>query len=398
MPFGFGKKKKKQQEELDQAFSDLMKDIDDIEQKDDPKKIHGKILESCEQIVSRAKIIKKEEAEYELLTKYLKDVQKIMATDEDDARLLRDIASNIAELEKTRYEYNKSERRLPEEQYALMEKNERILPETISSLMENEQRQASIKREMQMVEGQKNEFEIELDQLDEGDAKVRKASIAGIVLLGSVLVLLLIIRVVTGINMTWGLLIVGFICAVMITALYYRTGYTRRERRTAKKNMNRSISMLNVIRMKYANVTAQVDYEREKYNVNSAHELSYLWEQYKLDRKEKEQYEQDNKDYVYLNKRLVEVLDRMELNDSRIWLAQTDALINEGDMKEINHKLVTRRKKVRAQLDDNLHFVRSERDEVTRLMREHDYYEGALIELIANIDQEMGWNKNYHFA
>ena len=89
--FGFGKKKNQKQQELDQAFSSLMDDIHAIDQYEDPNKIHRYILESCEQIISRAKIIKKEQAEYEVLTKYLTDIKKISDMDERQKNRLQSL-------------------------------------------------------------------------------------------------------------------------------------------------------------------------------------------------------------------------------------------------------------------------------------------------------------------
>lgn len=393
--FGFGKKKKQKQLELDAAFEGLMDDINAIDAREDPNKIHRYILESCEQIISRAKIIKKEQTEYEVLTKYLSDIKKIRDMDERSAKRLTEIAENVIDLERTRYDYQQSDRRLPEEQFALLEENEAAIPETIRSMQENEKYQDKVRRDMQLLEGKKSEYEIELERLREEDIMTKKFSLLGLGFFGSLTALLLMIHFATGLDTTWGILAIGFCLVVLIMVQEYRAGYARRAKKETSKSLNKTISMVNVVRMKYANVTAQVDYEKDKFDVNNSHELTYLWERYLADVRDKEQYERDNEDYVYFNRHLVKLLDELALNDSRIWLTQTEALVDSKGMEEIYHKLVTRRKKVRGALEENLRYVRSERDEVTRLMREHDYYEAELIEIIATIDEEMGWNKNY---
>ncbi len=393
--FGFSKKKKQKQQELDRAFDSLMEDINAIDRLEDPNKIHRYILESCEQIISRAKIIKKEKAEYKVLSNYISDIKTITNQDERSKKRLQEVAQNILDLEKTRFEFQRSERRLPTSVFAVMEENERDIPETIRTMQENERYQSSVLRDMQKLEAKKNEYEIELDRLREGDETKRKLAFLGLILFGSVTAFLLLIHFATSIDTTWGVLAVGFICVMLLLGQEYHLRYTRRERRELSRSMNKTISLLNVVRMKYANVTAQIDYEKDKYEVTNSYELNYLWERYMADVRDLRQYEQDNEDYVYFNHCMTDILKSLDLNDVTVWQSQTAALVNPADMQEVYRKLDTRRKKVRAMLEENMRYVQEERDEVARLMREHNYYENELIEIIATIDDEMGLNKNY---
>ncbi len=394
--FGFSRKKKQKQEELDKAFNNLMDDINAIDRWEDPNKIHRYILESCEQIISRAKIIKKEEAEYRVLSSYLSDINTILSQDERAQKRMREVAQNILDLEKTRYRYQQSERRLPDTVFTLLDENAAGIPDTIRSMQENEKYQAKVQRDMQELEAKKHEYEIELDRLREGDETKKKLAILGLVFFGSVTALLLLIHFATSIDTTWGVLAVGFICVLLLLLQEYYTRDTRRQRRELSKSMNKTISLLNVVRMKYANVTGQIDYEKDRYEITNSYELNYLWERYMADVRDREQYRQDNEDYVYFNNHLADILEGLQLKDVNVWQTKTAALVDPKAMNEIYVKLDARRKKVRALLEENRRYVREERDEVARLMREHNYYENELIQIIATIDEEMGLNKNYN--
>ena len=67
----FGKRKRKKQEELDASFGKVMEEIQRIDDWDNPKRLQQYILDSCEQIVGRTKVVEKQKAEYRVLTNYL---------------------------------------------------------------------------------------------------------------------------------------------------------------------------------------------------------------------------------------------------------------------------------------------------------------------------------------
>ena len=55
--------------------------------------------------------------------------------------------------------------------------------------------------------------------------------------------------------------------------------------------------------------------------------------------------------------------------------------------------IVERRSKVRDRMEENTKAVKSERDEIDRLMREHHYYVPEILEIIDSVDKICGLNK-----
>ncbi len=63
----FGKKRKKEQE-IDEAFAKVYQEIETIDNWNDPKKLEHYILDSCEQIIALTKEIEEEKAENTVLS------------------------------------------------------------------------------------------------------------------------------------------------------------------------------------------------------------------------------------------------------------------------------------------------------------------------------------------
>ena len=63
----FGKKRKKEQE-IDEAFAKVYQEIETIDNWNDPKKLEHYILDSCEQIIALTKEIEGEKTEYRIVT------------------------------------------------------------------------------------------------------------------------------------------------------------------------------------------------------------------------------------------------------------------------------------------------------------------------------------------
>ena len=160
----FFSKKKKKEQELDEAFAKVTKEIQDIDAWDDPKKLEHYILDSCEQIIATTKEIKAEKKEYKVVTKYLDDIQKIDNLPEDRANEVRSAAANILESDRARTAYLESSMNITDEQYILMEQEKDDMPSIIKRMQENERYQAKVKKEMNDLEGQKSMYEMQLNE------------------------------------------------------------------------------------------------------------------------------------------------------------------------------------------------------------------------------------------
>ncbi len=388
----FGKKTKKEQE-LDEAFARVTKEINEIDAWNDPKKLEHYILDSCEQIIATTKEIKAEKKEYGVVTKYLDDIQIIDNLETDTANEVRKAAANILETDSARKAYLESSRNITDEQFVMMEQEQDDMPSIISRMQDNEKYQAKIKREMNELEGNKSYLEMQLAEAGRSRKRFMILSILVAVAFASLLVLSFILEKYVKIDAFLYRIILFAVTAIAVGVLFVYMSNLSRDRRRNMKSLNNTISLLNVVRMKYVNVTKAVDYVCDKYNVENSYKLLYVWEQYLEAVQEKERYEKNNDDMEYFTGRLVRLLKRENLYDYKIWLTQTRALVDKDERIEIRHKLVKRRAKIRERMEDNTKAVKSERDEIDKLMQEHHYYVPEILEIIDSVDKICGLNK-----
>lgn len=385
----FGKKRKKEQE-IDEAFAKVYQEIETIDNWNDPKKLEHYILDSCEQIIALTKEIEGEKTEYRIVTSYLTDIQTIEGLPEEMRQSIREAATNIEQLNAARQAYEKATYQISEEQFMLMEQEEDDIPQTIHRLLDNERYQDKVRRDKNILEAQKNQWEIEREAIT-GERKIlKRASVLLFLLYVTLLILLFVLQFMAKMDLTVGFLVLFLVGALGGAMIYFRSLYLQKQMRQATRNENQAISLLNVVCMKYVNVTKAVEYTKDKFGIHNSTELNYVWEQYTSAVREKEKFLRNNDDLEYFNGRLIRLLQRIDLYDRKIWLTQTKALIDDQEMVEIKHNLVKRRQKIRAHMEENRKIVQSERNEIDRLMTEHEHYVPEIIEIISSVDKLCG--------
>ena len=111
----------------------------------------------CEQIIEAVRQNEEAKLEYQAVTSYLTDIQKIDRIEGEEKEALVDTARNLVTLSRERHEYqDKRDIKLSEKQYKYYEKNEMTLPEDIKKLEEYEAYNTKIKNDMHHLEGEKS--------------------------------------------------------------------------------------------------------------------------------------------------------------------------------------------------------------------------------------------------
>ena len=276
----------------------------------------------------------------------------------------------------------------------ILEQEEDDIPMTIHRMLENERYQDAVKKDKTILEAQKSQWEIEREEVAKNKKILRSVAITLVAFYGTLLVLLFVIQIMSNYDLTIAYLILFFVGAFGAFGVYLRTNMLQKQMRGAIRNINQSINLLNVVRMKYANVTKAIEYTKDKFNVHSSTELNYIWEQYVDAVREKERFLKNNDDLEYFTGRLMRILQKVELYDRKIWLSQTKALVDANEMVEIKHNLVRRRQKIRDHIEENRRIVQSERNEIDHLMEEHEHYVPEIMEIIKSVDKLCGLEKN----
>ena len=382
--------KKTKSNKIDAAFSRVYTKIDSMDSWEDPKKLEQYILDSCEQIIASTKEMEKRKREYRIVTSYLNDIKLMDELPADADQELRNAAAKIKELEASIEAAQHIHRNITDEQRYTIAEDEDDMPGIINRMKADEIYQAKVKQEMYSLEGDKSRWEIERENLQYRATLLKRAAAIMFTSFTAILILFVVMSNATKSDVTLPMLIVFFICAIAGMAIYLRQNDIKKKSREAVIRLNQAISLLNVQRMKYVNVTNGIEYQKDKYDVRSAAELEYVWEQYMEVLRDREHYAKAHEDLEFYSVKLEKIIHSLGLHDAEFWLGQTNAIINRDDMVEVRHKLVARRQKIRDRIEDHKRIVQNERDEIDRLMISHQHYLPEIQEIIKSVDKLCG--------
>lgn len=353
----------------------------------DSKQVQHYIINCCEQIIEAGKELEEEKSEYRIVTDYLKDIQLIEELPQQDMMEIRAAAESVQNLNRMRDEYHNSQKRISDVQFVQMQQEEDKIPDAINRLKSNEAYQNTVKRDMNYLEGEKNEWYYNKLELKHQQQILKKLSFGLSGLFVVCMAILLLLQMSFSFDITYSFMAVILIAGVSAFAIFLKMSSNQTEIRQSEVNMNHAITLLNKIKFKYVNVTNAVDYAREKYHVKNAYEFNYIWEQYLNELKEREKFRQANEDLEYYNTKLVRLLKRYRLYDAGVWVNQSSALIDKKEMVEVKHNLIVRRQKLRSRIEYNADNIRNKRAEVDRLLKKEHIDTQEIRQIIDSIDQ-----------
>lgn len=386
----FSRKKNKKGSEVDDAFSNVYKKISAIDSWEDPKKLQHYILDSCEQIVATTKEIQKQDAESKVIKSYLNDIKIIESLEADKANDLKTAASRVVEITKSLEVQKYTVRNITNEQYVIISEEEDEMQGVIKRMEDSELKMTEIHRQIREIEGEKSRYEIEKDSLAEQSLLIKRLAYVVLVSFVAFFILLLMLGNKTGNDFSFGMLLLFFITTLLGFLMFMRQGTIKKLRRKCNIRLNTVVQALNMVRMKYVNIKNGVDYTKEKYKVDSSKELLFVWEQYIEKVKDNERFIKSHQDLEDYTERFHKILDSLDLHDKNFWKNRPEAIVNEKDMAEVKHKLVARHRRIRERMDENRRMVQNERDEIDRMMKQHEFYLPEINEIIKGVDKMCG--------
>lgn len=346
--------------------------------------------EYCEQIMAAARNLEETKREYKIVTDYLTDIQTLENLPEAEMQKIQETAQNVLNLNEARDAYLNKSKTISDAQFAQMEQLEDEMPEIIKRLQNNESYQTTVKRDMQYLEGEREEWRYYQDSLEQEETILRRLFFV----FAGVYVLAVGVIVILGMVMEFDIMM-PFVIATLIAGavggiMALRLQNDRMGLKKAQANINRAIVLLNKVKFKYVNVTNAVDYACEKYHVKNGYELSYIWDQYLEAVKEREKYERTNDDLEYFNDKLIRQLQRYRFYDARIWIHQAKALLDKKEMVEVKHDLLVRRKKLRSGMESQVTDIRGARKEIEKLIKNRPGSNQEIKEILDSVDKMCG--------
>lgn len=313
----------------------------------------GYIKENCELVNESSRQIDEAKIEYQAVTSYLTDMQRIDMIPLEQRETIDDAARKIINLSKERSKYQEKNSSITDRHYRLFERYEMQIPKELPTIKESEAYQTLIINDMEHLENEKHTLSEEQE-----DIINRQKFLKGIAITTCVVVILLFAVFAILTNYSKSNLTIPFLLTVlmgMASALYIfmeaRKNFN--DIKLVQKKLNREIMLMNKVKIKSVNNRNYLEYTYSKYMVDNYEQFKTLWEEYIKVKDESRRYQSNTELLEFYNTELIHALKKCGLSDSEIWIYQPSAILDSKEMVEVRHRLNVRRQKLRERIDLN---------------------------------------------
>ena len=380
-------RKKEWEEEYDDTWSDA-EDISEVNY-DDKAQRTDYVKDCLERMADATKELENLSYEYDMVTSYLKDMEEIEALPEEESSQLKECAMRVAELQDSKADFMERARKITDEQYYHMERIADEVEEGYEKLSEAEEYQGRIKQDLGRLDGEKHAYLYRKSEVMNLIADTRGMAIICVAALGLCVVLLLLLQFFLDMDTRAGYLLTAGAAATAITVIYIKHLDARQELRRVENGINKIILLQNKVKIRYVNNTNLLEYLQLKYGVSSAQELIDMWENYKAERKERENMRKAERDLDQNERELLQMLKCYQIKDPAIWLHQTEAILDRKEMVEIRHNLIVRRQSLRRRMDYNKEVVAGgSQQEIKALVEKYPQYVKEVMKYVEEYEKK----------
>lgn len=344
-------------------------------------------IDLCDQMIKATKEIEDTRAEYDMVTAYLTDVQIIEDLTEVEKKPIADCAAHVNQLGKERSEFLKAERRLSDTQFAQMQEEEDALPGVIGRLQENEKILDTIQKDLSFLEGKKLEWKLVRSEALRTQRLMRKSACYLFLCFSTLMAFLGIVMWYFQMDLRLVMTLLSLVAVLLGGYILIRYMDASSDIRKSIVNRNKAVSLENHVKIKYVNIKNAVDYTCEKYRVKNSYELTYIYEQYQTEAKEKAKFRETSDELDYYTKTLLQYLNRLRMYDAKAWLNHTDAIIDNRELVEMKHQLITRRQKLRTRMEYTKRTIANMKQEALSNIRRMGEANPQLLQIIRQIDK-----------
>lgn len=409
MGFGlFGKKKGKKEKTqnqiaIDQFLEDLM-DIEEPQEEEEenemPAQVQGEttkrekrkeiehyIIAQCESIIENTREMESWKIEYKNVSQRLEDIRMLEELEEKQKGEIKDTVHHLIRLNAVRDGFHNTEKKLNDAQFAQFQLLEEDVPDEINRLKANESYQSAIKRDMQYIEGEKQELTIRHEQLESEQGNLQKMLMYLLGIAGLAFVFFFLLASAFRVDVRDGLLWCVIAIGAVTLGLFSKRQWNVSTLHRIEVNKNHAIQMENKMKIKYVNVTNAIDYICEKYHVRNSYELNQEWEKYMDMVKERQKYMQTNEELEYYNQKFTRLIRDLDLFDEKVWMGRMEILVNEEEFAKRKEELLVRHKKLKKRLDYNMTVIRKAQKEVDYLSAKMKNCSENIKEIVTSVDQ-----------
>lgn len=344
-------------------FKNFFKKTDDKKVRENPDQIFpGKssstysdykkyIKENGEMIAESDRLIEEAKIEYQAVTAYLTDMQKIDMIPEGQRDVLEEVAQNIVSLSKEREMIQKRRFNITDTQYRLFEQYEMQIPKELTSVKEAENYQVSIEEDLKRLDQEKQNFLDERDEIAGKQSFLRGIAIATCAIIVVLFIIFAVLTAKTSSNMTLPFLLTVLMGMASALYIFMESRRNANDIELVRIKLNKVIMLTNKVTIKSVNNRNYLDYIYNKYMVDNYEQFKTCWEQFVKIKEENKKYHSNTELLEFYYEKLIKELQKFGISDTEIWIYQPSAIIDSREMVEIRHRLNVRRQKLRERIE-----------------------------------------------
>lgn len=361
------RKKKNEKEEMieDCLEKDSIKESEVI-----PAAPSNEVDDLCEQVIDASYHGEDLKKEYQLVTDYLTDIQKIEEYLSVSPKELEDIARRYLSLQNIRQELKVNSAKMQDKDMRMMKQYEKEIETVLNNMVDAEKQSILVKKDMKYLEGEKEALEFQMEQETLFMERMKKSGFYICIVM--VLLLAIVGSLMAFYELDLGILLILVVLAGAggIVYTYHKFLQSRTQYNIFISKMNKAIGLLNKVKIKCVNCTNTLDYMYAKYQVKDARELDYIIRQYERMKKDELSYRVNASDLNLAAEELEVLLKKIHVKDSSVWTKQAEAILNPKEMVEVKHSLNVRRQKLRDQMEANEQLIQLSKEKLREIVKE----------------------------
>lgn len=311
------------------------------------------IRSHCDIIAESSRQIEETKLEYDQVTSYLTDIQKIDRIHGEERETLEAVCTRLIQLERERAQFKNENTKITEAQMQRLEPYHDTLAEEVKKMYANEAYRTAVKNDMKHLEAEKAGLFYEKEEIIAKQGDLKAISKVLVVLFLSLCVLFLVIHYGSKADMTIPYMATILLAAAAAAVIVNESKKNAVEMKLVGLKLNKAINLQNRVKIKYINNTNVLDYTCAKYGVNSAAEFELLYNEYCAAKEFEKRLTKNTELMLRSRESLLKILAEAQVQDTEVWLHQTAAIVDEREMVEVRHRLNVRRRSLRERVAFN---------------------------------------------
>ncbi|HKL98544.1 MAG TPA: hypothetical protein VJZ06_01395 [Mobilitalea sp.] len=340
------------------------------------------IRDNCEQILENNRQIEEAKAEYQAVTSYLTDMQKIDMIPKDQREQLEDASRKIINLSKEREKFREKNTKITDAQYRLFERYELQLSRELETIGESEKYQGLIQQDIEHLEQEKQNLIEEEEEILYKQSFLKAIAITTCLIVILLFVVFAILSSSTGKNLILPSLLTIMMGIAITLYIFMESRRNIHEIKMVGLKKIREVMLMNKVKLKSVNNRNYLEYTYSKYMVDNYDQLKTCWEEYIKVKDETRRYQNNTELLEFYNNELIQELKSYGISDSEIWIYQPTALLNSKEMVEVRHRLNVRRQKLRERIDNNNKQKQEAVQVITTIVKEYPDCEEDAISIL----------------